>query len=175
MSILRLKLNLNFAYFAYFEKCMKTCIEASRGAAARAVTVKPTGCGFNPHSRRWNVYLDLYFHFFALVSRLSAALSSATQHGVPSHKVPSAYPAVCGIQREADFSYIGISTIVGHMVSRTFFIDTDAFYNTLDHCSFINFICVFAAHAMIEFLRSISSLLALHYCIFIMDPYFFKL
>ena len=27
-------------------------IEASCGAAARSVTVKPTGCGFDPHSRR---------------------------------------------------------------------------------------------------------------------------
>ena len=27
-------------------------IEVSRGAAARSVTVKPTGCGFDPHSRR---------------------------------------------------------------------------------------------------------------------------
>ena len=27
-------------------------IEASRGAAAQGVTVKPTGCGFDPHSRR---------------------------------------------------------------------------------------------------------------------------
>ena len=27
-------------------------IEGSRGAAARGVTVKPTGCGFDPHSRR---------------------------------------------------------------------------------------------------------------------------
>ena len=26
--------------------------EASRGAAARSVTVKPTGCGFDPHSRK---------------------------------------------------------------------------------------------------------------------------
>ena len=56
---------------------------ASRGAAAQSVTVKPTGCGFDPHSRRWNIYLNLYFHFFALVSRLSAALSSATQHATP--------------------------------------------------------------------------------------------
>ena len=58
-------------------------IEASRGAAARGVSVKLTGCGFDPHSRRWNIYLNLYFHFFALVSRLSAALSSATQHAMP--------------------------------------------------------------------------------------------
>ena len=26
-------------------------IEAGRGAAARGVTAKPTGCGFDPHSR----------------------------------------------------------------------------------------------------------------------------
>ena len=25
--------------------------EAGRGAAARGVTAKPTGCGFDPHSR----------------------------------------------------------------------------------------------------------------------------
>ena len=56
---------------------------ASRGAAARGVTVKPTACGFDPHSRRWNIYLNLYFHFFALVSRLSAVLSSVTQHAMP--------------------------------------------------------------------------------------------
>ena len=53
------------------------------GAVARSVTVKPTGCGCDPHSRRWNIYLNLYFHLFALVSRLSAALSSATQHAMP--------------------------------------------------------------------------------------------
>ena len=58
-------------------------IEASLGSAARSVTVKPTGCGFDPHWRRWNIYLNLYFHFFALVSRLSAVLSSATQHAMP--------------------------------------------------------------------------------------------
>ena len=27
-------------------------IEAGRGAAARGVTAKPIGCGFDPHSRR---------------------------------------------------------------------------------------------------------------------------
>ena len=26
--------------------------EAGHGAAARGVTAKPTGCGFDPHSRR---------------------------------------------------------------------------------------------------------------------------
>ena len=38
-------------------------VEASRGATAQGVTVKPTGCGFDPLSRRWNIYLNLYFHF----------------------------------------------------------------------------------------------------------------
>ena len=45
---------------------------------------KSTGCEFDPHSRRWNIYLNLYFHFFALVSRQSAASSSATQHAMLS-------------------------------------------------------------------------------------------
>ena len=39
--------------------------EAGRGAAARGVTAKPAGCGFDSHSRRRNIYLNLYFHFFA--------------------------------------------------------------------------------------------------------------
>ena len=37
-----------FIYLAY-NKFLK---EASRGAAAQSVTVKPIGCGFDPHSRR---------------------------------------------------------------------------------------------------------------------------
>ena len=44
--------------------------EASHSAAARSVTVKPTGCWSDPHSRRWNIYLNLYFHFFAPVSKI---------------------------------------------------------------------------------------------------------
>ena len=65
-------------YISYLRK-----VHASRGAAVRSVTVIPTGFGFDPHSRRWNIYLNLYFHFFALVSMLSAALSSATHHAMP--------------------------------------------------------------------------------------------
>ena len=49
-----------------------------------SVTVKSTGCEFDPPSRKCNIYLNLYFHFFALVPRQSAALSSAT----PRHAVP---------------------------------------------------------------------------------------
>ena len=50
---------------------------------AQIVTVKSTGCGFDLHSRRWNIYLNLYFHFLVLVSRQSAALSSAIQQAMP--------------------------------------------------------------------------------------------
>ena len=35
--------------------------EAGRGTEAQSVTVKSTGCGFDSHSRKWNIYL--YFHF----------------------------------------------------------------------------------------------------------------
>ena len=87
---------------------------ASRGAGAQSVTVKPTGCGFDPHSRRCNIYLILYFHYFALVSMQSAALSSATQHAMPVELSSSILalgylcccPAMCGIQREADLFII---------------------------------------------------------------------
>ena len=58
-------------------------LETNRGAGAQSVTVKPTGCGFDPRSRRRNIYLNLYFHFFGLVSSLIAALTSATQHAMP--------------------------------------------------------------------------------------------
>ena len=46
--------------------CISIC-EAGHGAQAQSVTVKSTSCGFDPHSRKWNIYLHLYFHFFALV------------------------------------------------------------------------------------------------------------
>ena len=90
-------------------------IEASRGTGAQSVTLKSTGCGCHSHSRRWNIYLNLYFHFFSLVSEQTAALCSATRHAMPPevdgkwetkylntrlHAVPFVYPAVCGIQRE---------------------------------------------------------------------------
>ena len=46
----------------------------------KCVNVKSIDCGFHPHA----IYLIIYlhFHFFALVSRRSAALSSATQHAM---------------------------------------------------------------------------------------------
>ena len=50
---------------------------------AQSVTVKSTGRGFDPHSRKLNIYLHLYFHFLASVSRQSAALGSATQEAMP--------------------------------------------------------------------------------------------
>ena len=40
----------------------------------KCVTVNPTGCGLDPHSRKLNIYLNLYFHFITLVRRQSAVL-----------------------------------------------------------------------------------------------------
>ena len=79
MPKLRFPLSL---FMGYFKDWIRE-YEANRGAVARSVTVKSTGCGFDPHSRRWSIYLNVYFHFFALVTRLSAALSSATHHAMP--------------------------------------------------------------------------------------------
>ena len=47
------------------------------------INSKSTGCGFDPHSRKWHIYLHLYIHFFPLVASQSTALSSATQHAIP--------------------------------------------------------------------------------------------
>ena len=77
------------------------------------MTVNATGCGFDPHSRTCNIYLNLYIHYFALVSRQSAALSSATQNLMPAEFggkwekdcLNTGFPLptlMCGIQREAD-------------------------------------------------------------------------
>ena len=77
-------INILFIRYAVnLNRMAGTNIEASRGAAAQCVTGKPTGCGFDRHSRRLNIYLNLYLLFFVLVSRKSAALSSATQHEMP--------------------------------------------------------------------------------------------
>ena len=54
------------------------------GARAERVSINATVCGFDSHSRKWIILLNVYFHFFALVSRQSAALSFATQHAMPS-------------------------------------------------------------------------------------------
>ena len=87
-----------------------------------------------------NIYLNVYFHFFALLSRQSAALSFSN-HAMPNPELsrkweteclntrfPSAYPAVCGMQCEAEliFYFIFLSwsqahnccTYIGDMPSR---------------------------------------------------------
>ena len=84
-------------YMVYSEKLNKKTslnYEASRGAGAQNVTVNPTGCGFDPHSWRCNSYLNLYFHFFVLVSRQSAALSSATELAMLKEFVRSSFSFV---------------------------------------------------------------------------------
>ena len=54
------------------------------GAGEQNVTVNAIGCRFDSHSTKWNIYLNLYFHFFTLVSMQNAALSSVTQHAMPT-------------------------------------------------------------------------------------------
>ena len=47
-----------------------TLHEASRGAGAQNVSVKLTGCGFDPHLRKWNIFfLYIYFFIFPLWCR----------------------------------------------------------------------------------------------------------
>ena len=68
-------------------------------------------CVMNVNYLKKSNILNLHFHFLALVSRQSAALSSATQCiQILAESVEwsvltlgSPYTAVCGIQREADF------------------------------------------------------------------------
>ena len=43
---------INFASGTRFPSYLLLVFEAGRGAAARGVTVKSTGCGFDPYSRR---------------------------------------------------------------------------------------------------------------------------
>ena len=58
---------------------------------------------------------------FTLVSRKSVALSLVTQHAMPPEfgrkwgTVPSAYPAVSGIQREADLFYLILHLLLKKM------------------------------------------------------------
>ena len=60
---------LTFQISIEFYSC-KYIFEASRDTTgAQSVTVNATACGFDPHSRKLNIYLNLYFHFFALVSK----------------------------------------------------------------------------------------------------------
>ena len=68
-------ISIYYAIIVDFFFLYECYIKASRGAGAHC---KSTGCGFDPNSKRLNIYLNLYFHFFALLSRQSAALTSAT-------------------------------------------------------------------------------------------------
>ena len=65
-------------------------------AQAQSVTVKSTGCEFDPHSRKSNIYLYLYFHCF--VSGLAMPPDFGGKWGTEclNTRFPSAYSAVCG-------------------------------------------------------------------------------
>ena len=54
------EINYKYIVFIYIFVISIGFIKASRGAAARGKTVKPTGCGFDPDSRRWNIYFNIF-------------------------------------------------------------------------------------------------------------------
>ena len=69
-------------------------IQHFRGAGAQDVTVKSTGCGFDPQSRKCYIDLNVYFHFFALDSRQSTAFAPPKfggKWGTECLTIPSAY------------------------------------------------------------------------------------
>ena len=47
------------------------------------VTLNARKWNIYPHLRKWNIYLNVYFYFFTLVSRQSAALSFAIKRAMP--------------------------------------------------------------------------------------------
>ena len=47
----------------------------------KPATVSAIGCGLEPHAKN-EIHIE-YFHFLALLTRQSAALSFATQHAMP--------------------------------------------------------------------------------------------
>ena len=61
------KIDISIDY--YFFCCIIFYLEASRGAAAQSVIVKPAGCGFDPPLEEMKYLLKFIFLFFALVSR----------------------------------------------------------------------------------------------------------
>ena len=71
-------------YISQVYRLVQFQFEASRGAGAQNVILSATGCEFDRRSGKWNIYLNLYCHFIALVSRRSVAFSSTTQHAMPS-------------------------------------------------------------------------------------------
>ena len=69
-------------------------------AQGQEVCLYVTGWGFDPHSRKWNNFLKLNFQFFALVPEFGGKWGTERLN---IRFIPSAYPAVCGIQLEFDF------------------------------------------------------------------------
>ena len=66
------------------------------------MTVNVSDCGFDSHSR--NIYLNVYFHFFALVSRQSVTLGFINEHAMAPEfsGKKEGQQSVYGIQCEAD-------------------------------------------------------------------------
>ena len=102
-------------------------IEGLKQRHKRAVA-NATGYGFDSHSRK-----KIYFHFLTLVTMQSAMLSSTTQHAMrPKNRrkmengsvlidsqIFSAYPAMCGLQREAKNILFYRKTCISQVLPRT--------------------------------------------------------
>ena len=81
-SILYLPTKVIYVFITQCEEITYICLRPFVAERHKCVTVNTTGCEFNPNSRKLNIYLNLYYHFFALALRQSVALSSATQHAM---------------------------------------------------------------------------------------------
>ena len=80
-------------------------------AVAQRVAVKPTGCGFDPPLEEMNFLLKFILPFLrsgveaktrrCVLPLNTQCLQNSVECGERS-VFPSVYPAMCGIQREAD-------------------------------------------------------------------------
>ena len=106
------KLSIFLALTVWYLRFINLSVEASRGAGEQRVTVKSTGCGFDPHSMRWIIYLHLCFFISSLwcwgkarrwVPLLNTqCLQNLVESGELNILTLGSLWLPCGIQREAD-------------------------------------------------------------------------
>ena len=86
------------------------------------VSLKSTGCGFDPLSRKSNIYLYLYFHFVALVAKRGVEFRHLTRTASRNGRTEClntgffAYPAVCKIQRGADLIWFYVWNYIEFLI-----------------------------------------------------------
>ena len=93
--------------------------KGSRGGGHKCVTVNVSGCEFDPHSRKWNIYLNVYLNFLRSAVEVKAqrwfpafntqCFQNSADNGKRSILIlGSLCLPCCGIQREADNNTRGI-------------------------------------------------------------------